>query len=63
MQSPDAWPESLHAAIRTCGVNRVWNVGLAMLGYPPTWIDSGRGAAAVLQALRDAVTAVPKKVC
>lgn len=27
--------------VRRYGSRSVWNVGLAVLGYPPTWITSG----------------------
>ena len=47
-----AWPDELRSAVALCGPDVVWSAGLAVLGYPPTWIDSGKGVRAVLQRLR-----------
>ncbi len=48
---PATWPASLHAVLVQYGTRSVWCHGLAVLGYPPTWIDTGKEAAAVIRSL------------
>lgn len=32
------WPRLAEGLVAAHGVHEVWRVGLAVLGYPPTWI-------------------------
>jgi hypothetical protein len=32
------WPDLMRSLVGAHGVGKVWRVGLAALGYPPTWV-------------------------
>ncbi len=46
-----SWPEPLRDAVRQHGPRRVWDVGLSVLDYPPTWVTEATKAGAVIAAL------------
>lgn len=45
------WPAQLRFLIESYGFARVWEAGLRVLGFPPTWIHATNEAEAVLAAL------------
>ena len=48
---PSLWPTPLQRFVQPRGADVVWKVGLAVLGYPPTWCDSVKEANKVVEAL------------
>jgi hypothetical protein len=47
----DDWPAELRPAVRRHGAATVYAVGMAALGFPPTWAMTGRDFAAVRRSL------------
>lgn len=39
---PDDWPSNLRHLVGTYGAGAVWQGGMKLFGYPPTW-DIGGG--------------------
>ena len=46
------WPAQLHPFLTSSGADAVWQTGVRVLGYPPTWAMTGREVLAVVQALK-----------
>jgi len=49
---PLNWPEQLRDAVRQHGPKRVWDAGIRVMSYPPTWITESTKAARVLEELK-----------
>ena len=45
------WDPRLHSLVELCGPAIVYDVGLMVLEYPPTWTDTDEEAAAVEAAV------------
>ncbi len=45
------WDPRLHSLVEICGPAIVYDVGLLVLDYPPTWVDTDEEAAAVEAAV------------
>jgi hypothetical protein len=45
------WDPRLHSLVEICGPAIVYDVGLLVLDYPPTWVDTDDEAAAVEAAV------------
>ena len=45
------WDPRLHSLVDICGPAIVYDVGLLVLEYPPTWVDTDEEAAAVEAAV------------
>jgi hypothetical protein len=56
MNDPTTWPESLRAIVSAHGGERVFDVGLKTLGYPPTWVMEQATAARVIEAMKQEAT-------
>ena len=46
------WPKVLYPLLEEHGVSRVWSVGLATLGYPPTWEVVGQDVQRLAESLK-----------
>jgi hypothetical protein len=53
MNDPTTWPESLRDVVKQHGGERVYDVGLKVLGYPPTWLMERATADRVIEAIKD----------
>jgi len=47
------WPAQLRTLVQAHGVDAVWNQGLEILGYPPTWAIRGSEIAQIRRAFGD----------
>jgi hypothetical protein len=45
------WDPRLHSLVELCGPAIVYDVGLMVLDYPPTWVDTDEEAAVVEAAV------------
>jgi hypothetical protein len=45
------WDPRLHSLVELCGPAIVYDVGLMVLEYPPTWVDTNEEAAVVEAAV------------
>ncbi len=45
------WDPRLHSLVQLCGPEIVYDIGLTVLDYPPTWVDTDEEAAAVEAAV------------
>jgi hypothetical protein len=45
------WDPRLHSLVQLCGPEIVYDIGLLVLEYPPTWVDMDEEAAAVESAV------------
>jgi len=48
------WPAQLKYLVQSYGAARVWEVGLRVLKFPPTWIHATNEAELVLAGLEKA---------
>lgn len=51
LESLDAWPPVMRELVTKFGGQRVWNVGLTILKWPPTWAHESQTARRVAEAL------------
>ena len=45
------WDPRLHSLVQLCSPEIVYDIGLMILDYPPTWVDTDEEAAAVESAV------------
>lgn len=45
------WPAPLLPLVEACGADAVWNTGIDILGFPPTWILDSNELRQVEEAL------------
>jgi len=56
MNDPTSWPESLRDVVKQHGGERVYDVGLRVLEYPPTWLSEADKAKQVIEAVKQEAT-------
>ena len=49
----DQWDERLHPLVKAFGVKKVFDVGLEVLQFPPTWMLTENEVATVISAFNE----------
>lgn len=47
----DRWPKVMQNLVEAYGSEAVWEAGIKIHGYPPTWINEGSNAVKVAEAI------------